>query len=94
MVLRITPLSYNGMTDVPLASSAEAAEVLNGNVTTPEGKMFVMDKAWLNLTSLLNPIEFSEDASSHRFKDFSDAFDKGTSGVHYRAHVYKEVLPL
>lgn len=87
------PTVYNGMTDVPLASSAEAAEVLNGNVTTPEGKMYVMDKAWLNLTSLLNPIEFSEDASSHRFKDFSDAFDKGTSGVHYRAHVYKEVLP-
>ena len=87
------PTVYNGMTDVPLASSAEAAEVLNGNVTTPEGKMFVMDKAWLNLTSLLNPIEFSEDASSHHFKDFSDAFDKGTSGVHYRAHVYKEVLP-
>lgn len=88
-----SPTVYNGMTDVPLASSAEAAEVLNGNVTTPEGKMYVMDKAWLNLTSLLNPIEFSEDASSHRFKDFSDAFDKGTSGVHYRAHVYKEVLP-
>ena len=87
------PTVYNGMTDVPLASSAEAAEVLNGNVTTPEGKMFVMDKAWLNLTSLLNPIEFSEDASSHRFKDFTDAFDKGASGVHYRAHVYKEVLP-
>ena len=87
------PTVYNGMTTVPLASSAEAAEVLNGNVTTPEGKMFVMDKAWLNLTSLLNPIEFSEYASSHRFKDFSDAFDKGTSGVHYRAHVYKEVLP-
>lgn len=87
------PTVYNGMTTVPLASSAEAAEVLNGNVTTPEGKMFVMDKAWLNLTSLLNPIEFSEDASSHRFKDFSDAFDKGTSGVHYRAHVYREVLP-
>lgn len=87
------PTVYNGMTTVPLASSAEAAEVLNGNVTTPEGKMFVMDKAWLNLTSLLNPIEFSEDASSHHFKDFSDAFDKGTSGVDYRAHVYKEVLP-
>lgn len=87
------PTVYNGMTTVPLASSAEAAEVLNGNVTTPEGKMFVMDKAWLNLTSLLNPIEFSEDASSHRFKDFSDAFDRGTSGVDYRAHVYKEVLP-
>jgi lipoprotein len=87
------PTVYNGMTTVPLASSAEAAEVLNGNVTTPEGKMFVMDKAWLNLTSLLNPIEFSEDASSHRFKDFTDAFDKGTSGVDYRAHIYKEVLP-
>ena len=87
------PTVYNGMTDVPLASSAEAAEVLNGNVTTSKGKMYVMDKAWLNLTSLLNPIEFSEDASSHRFKDFTDAFDKGTSGVHYRAHVYKEVLP-
>ena len=87
------PNVYNGMTDVPLASSAEAAEVLNGNVTTSKGKMYVMDKAWLNLTSLLNPIEFSEDASSHRFKDFTDAFDKGTSGVHYRAHVYKEVLP-
>ena len=87
------PTIYNDITDVPLVSSAEAAEVLNGNVTTFKGKMFVMDKAWLNLTSLLNPIEFSEDASSHRFKDFSDAFDKGTSGVHYRAHVYKEVLP-
>ena len=87
------PTVYNGMTTVPLASSAEAAEVLNGNVTTPEGKMFVMDKAWLNLTSLLNPIEFSEDAGSHRFKDFTDAFDKGPSGVHYRAHIYKEVLP-
>ena len=87
------PTIYNDITDVPLVSSAEAAEVLNGNVTTFKGKMFVMDKAWLNLTSLLNPIEFSEDASSHRFKDFSDAFDKGTSGVHYRAHIYKEVLP-
>lgn len=87
------PNVYNGMTDVPLASSAEAAEVLNGNVTTSKGKMFVMDKAWLNLTSLLNPIEFSEDASSHRFKDFSSAFAKGASGVDYRAHVYREVLP-
>ena len=87
------PTIYNDITDVPLVSSAEAAEVLNGNVTTFKGKMFVMDKAWLNLTSLLNPIEFSEDASSHRFKDFSDAFDKGSSGVDYRAHVYKEVLP-
>ena len=87
------PAIYNAITDVPLVSSAEAAEVLNGNVTTSKGKMFVMDKAWLNLTSLLNPIEFSEDASSHRFKDFSDAFDKGSSGVDYRAHVYKEVLP-
>lgn len=87
------PTVYNGMTDVPLASSAEAAEVLNGNVTTSKGKMYVMDKAWLNLTSLLNPIEFSEYASSSRFKNFSDAFDKGTSGVDYRAHVYKEVLP-
>ena len=87
------PTIYNDITDVPLVSSAEAAEVLNGNVTTFKGKMFVMDKAWLNLTSLLNPIEFSEDASSHCFKDFSDAFDKGSSGVDYRAHVYKEVLP-
>ena len=87
------PTVYNGMTTVPLASSAEAAEVLNGNVTTPEGKMFVMDKAWLNLTSLLNPIEFSKDANSHRFKDFSDAFAKGASGVDYRAHIYKELLP-
>ena len=87
------PNVYNGMTDVPLASSAEAAEVLNGNVTTSKGKMYVMDKAWLNLTSLLNPIEFSEDSSSYRFKDFSSAFAKGASGVHYRAHVYREVLP-
>ena len=87
------PTVYNGMTTVPLASSAEAAEVLNGNVTTSKGKMYVMDKAWLNLTSLLNPIEFSEDASSYRFKDFSSAFAKGASGVDYRAHVYKEVLP-
>ena len=67
--------------------------MLNGNVTTSKGKMFVMDKAWLNLTSLLNPIDFSVDASSSRFKDFSDAFAKGASGVDYRAHVYKELLP-
>ena len=87
------PAIYNAITSVPLVSSAEAAEVLNGNVTTSKGKMFVMDKAWLNLTSLLNPIEFSVDASSHRFKDFSDAFAKGASGVDYRAHVYKELLP-
>lgn len=87
------PAIYNAITDVPLASSAEAAEVLNGNVTTDKGKMFVMDKAWLNLTSLLNPIDFSVDASSSRFKDFSDAFAKGASGVDYRAHIYKELLP-
>ena len=87
------PAIYNAITDVPLVSSAEAAEVLNGNVTTSKGKMFVMDKAWLNLTSLLNPIDFSVDASSSRFKDFSDAFAKGASGVDYRAHVYKELLP-
>lgn len=87
------PAIYNAITDVPLVSSAEAAEVLNGNVTTDKGKMFVMDKAWLNLTSLLNPIDFSVDASSSRFKDFSDAFAKGASGVDYRAHVYKELLP-
>ena len=87
------PAIYNAITDVPLVSSAEAAEVLNGNVTTSQGKMFVMDKAWLNLTSLLNPIDFSVDAGSSRFKDFSDAFAKGASGVDYRAHVYKELLP-
>ena len=87
------PAIYNAITDVPLVSSAEAAEVLNGNVTTDKGKMFVMDKAWLNLTSLLNPIDFSVDASSSRFKDFSDAFAKGASGVDYRAHIYKELLP-
>jgi lipoprotein len=87
------PAIYNAITDVPLVSSAEAAEVLNGNVTTSKGKMFVMDKAWLNLTSLLNPIDFSVDATSSRFKDFSDAFAKGASGVDYRAHVYKELLP-
>ena len=87
------PAIYNAITDVPLVSSAEAAEVLNGNVTTSQGKMFVMDKAWLNLTSLLNPIDFSVDASSSRFKDFSDAFAKGASGVDYRAHIYKELLP-
>ena len=63
------PAIYNAITDVPLVSSAEAAEVLNGNVTTSKGKMFVMDKAWLNLTSLLNPIDFSVDATSSRFKD-------------------------
>ena len=87
------PNVFNGMTDVPLVSSAEAAEVLNGNVTTSKGKMYVMDKAWLNLTSLLNPIDFSVDSTSSRFKDFSSAFAKGASGVDYRAHVYKEVLP-
>ena len=81
------------MRKLPLATSAEAGEVLAGNVTTSKGKMYVMDKAWLNLTSLLNPIEFSEDTGSRRFKDLHSSFDKGSKGYDYRAHIYNELLP-
>ena len=81
------------MRKLPLATSAEAGEVLAGNVTTSKGKMYVMDQAWLNLTSLLNPIEFSEDTGSRRFKDLHSSFDKGSKGYDYRAHIYNELLP-
>lgn len=81
------------MRKLPLATSAEAGEVLAGNVTTSKGKMYVMDKAWLNLTSLLNPIEFSEDTGSYRFKDISSSFNEGSKGYDYRAHIYSELLP-
>ena len=89
------PTTYNTSTmrKLPLATSAEAGEVLAGNVTTSKGKMYVMDQAWLNLTSLLNPIEFSEDTGSRRFKDLHSSFDKGSKGYDYRAHIYNELLP-
>ena len=89
------PNVYNSkeMRKIPLVTSAEAGEVLAGNVTTSKGKMYVMDQAWLNLTSLLNPIEFSEDTGSYRFKDLHSSFDKGSKGYDYRAHIYNELLP-
>ena len=89
------PRHYNSPTlrNVPLVSSAEAREVLDGNVTTSKGKMYVPNQAWLNLMSLLYPIEFSEASGVSRFKDFKDHFAKGASGYDYRAYIYKELLP-
>ena len=89
------PTHYNSPTlrNVPLVSSAEAREVLDGNVTTSKGKMYVPNQAWLNLMSLLYPIEFSEASGVSRFKDFKDHFAKGASGYDYRAYIYKELLP-
>ena len=89
------PQHYNKPTlrAVPLVSSAEASEVLAGNVTTSKGKMYVPNQAWLNLMSLLYPIEFSEASGVSRFKDFTDHFAKGASGYDYRAYIYKELLP-
>ena len=89
------PRHYNSPTlrNVPLVSSAEASEVLAGNVTTSKGKMYVPNQAWLNLMSLLYPIEFSEASGVSRFKDFTDHFAKGASGYDYRAYIYKELLP-
>ena len=89
------PKYYNSPTlrNVPLVSSAEAREVLDGNVTTSKGKMYVPNQAWLNLMSLLYPIEFSEASGVSRFKDFTDHFAKGASGYDYRAYIYKELLP-
>ena len=89
------PKYYNSPTlrNVPLVSSAEASEVLAGNVTTSKGKMYVPNQAWLNLMSLLYPIEFSEASGVSRFKDFTNHFAKGASGYDYRAYIYKELLP-
>ena len=89
------PTHYNSPTlrNVPLVSSAEAREVLDGNVTTSKGKMYVPNQAWLNLMSLLYPIEFSEASGVSRFKDFTNHFAKGASGYDYRAYIYKELLP-
>ena len=89
------PKHYNSPTlrNVPLVSSAEASEVLAGNVTTSKGKMYVPNQAWLNLMSLLYPIEFSEASGVSRFKDFTNHFAKGASGYDYRAYIYKELLP-
>ena len=89
------PQHYNSPTlrNVPLVSSAEAREVLDGNVTTSKGKMYVPNQAWLNLMSLLYPIEFSQASGVSRFKDFKDHFAKGASGYDYRAYIYKELLP-
>ena len=91
------PSHYNSdqMRNVPLASSAEVYEVLQKNVTTSKGAMRVMDQAWLNLTSLLWPLEFSKQDNSRRFKDLTSFFTKGTDqhSTHYRGHIYKELLP-
>lgn len=89
------PKHYNTPTlrAVPLVSSAEANEVRLGGVTTSKGKMYVPNQAWLNLMSLLYPIEFSEASGVSRFKDFKDHFAKGASGYDYRAYIYKELLP-
>ena len=85
------PNIYNGMNQVPLVNSAEVKEVLDGNVTTSKGAMRVMDQAWLNLTSLLYPLEFKTDMSSSRFKDIT--LGKGDKGYDLRAHIYSELLP-
>ena len=89
------PKHYNtaALRKVPLVSSGEANEVLSGNVTTSKGKMYVPDQAWLNLMSLLWPLEFVEDGGSPRFKNYSSKFAKGASGYDYRAYIYKELLP-
>lgn len=78
---------------MPLVSSGEANEVLSGNVTTSKGKMYMPNQAWLNLMSLLWPLEFVEDTGSRRFKNYSSKFAKGASGYDYRAYIYKELLP-
>ena len=87
------PNTYNTkeMRKVPLVNSAEVKEVLDGNVTTTKGAMRVMDQAWLNLTSLLYPLEFKTDMSSRRFKDIT--LGKGAKGYDFRAHIYSELLP-
>lgn len=87
------PNQFNGkeVRKVPLVNSAEVKEVLNGNVTTTKGAMRVMDQAWLNLTSLLYPLEFKTDMSSRRFKDIT--LGKGTKGYDLRAYIYSELLP-
>lgn len=88
------PQHYNtaALRKVPLVSSGEANEVRLGGVTTSKGKMYMPDRAWLNLMSLFWPIEFS-DAGNGRFKDFSGKFAKGSSGFDYRAYIYNELLP-
>ena len=89
------PKHYNtaALRKVPLVSSGEANEVLTGNVTTSKGKMYMPNQAWLNLMSLLWPLEFVEDTGSRRFKNYSSKFAKGASGYDYRAYIYKELLP-
>ena len=67
--------------------------MLTGNVTTSKGKMYMPNQAWLNLMSLLWPLEFVEDTGSSRFKNYSSKFAKGASGYDYRAYIYKELLP-
>ena len=83
------------MRAVPLASATEAGEVLSGAVTTSKGKMRVMNRAWLNLTSLLYPIEFMDDltSSTSSFKDGGQLFGKGKKGYDYRVHRYWDQLP-
>ena len=83
------------MRAVPLASATEAGEVLSGAVTTSKGKMRVMNRAWLNLTSLLYPIEFMDDltSSTSSFKDGGQLFGKGKKGYDYRVHHYWDQLP-
>ena len=86
------PNQFNGdIRKIPLVNSAEVKEVLDGNVTTSKGAMRVMDQAWLNLTSLLYPLEFKTDMGSPRFKDIT--LGKGANGYDLRAHIYSELLP-
>ena len=86
------PNQFNGdIRKIPLVNSAEVKEVLDGNVTTTKGAMRVMDQAWLNLTSLLYPLEFKTDMGSPRFKDIT--LGKGDNGYDLRAHIYSELLP-
>ena len=87
--------SNKTISKVPLATSAEAGELLANGVTTDKGKMYLMDQAWLNLTSLLWPLEFSNASGSRRFKDLTTSFSKGTAegSTHYRGYIYKELLP-
>ena len=87
------PKNYNtdALRKVPLVSSGEAGEVLAGKVTTSKGKMYVPNQAWLNLMSLLWPLEFKSGGA--RFQNYSSRFAKADKGYDYRAYIYQELLP-
>ena len=87
------PKNYNttALRAVPLVSSGEVGEVLAGKVTTSKGKMYVPNQAWLNLMSLLWPLEFKSGGA--RFQDYSSRFAKANKGYDYRAYIYQELLP-